>query len=182
MLGLIVFLILCLAVSGFGGTITATSFGTWYQVLEKPPFNPPDWVFALVWTTLHILMGIAAWRVWRLGRSETGRTALAVFAVQLVLNLAWSFLFFGLQRIGWGLVEIVVLFLAIIANAFMFWRIGRLAGMLFVPLPLGSLTRQYSMPLFGCSTLPSDRGPARILRGRHEKRVRWQPARYVEAA
>jgi benzodiazapine receptor len=59
-----VFIILCLAVSGVGAAITANSVDSWYQALEKPPFNPPDWVFAPVWTALYILMGIAAWRVW----------------------------------------------------------------------------------------------------------------------
>ena len=78
-------------------------------------------------------MGIAAWRVWRLGLSDAVRKALAIFVVQLGLNLAWSFLFFGLQRIDLALVEIVILLLVIIANTFMFWRIDRLAGVLFVP-------------------------------------------------
>jgi tryptophan-rich sensory protein len=132
-IGLLAFIILCLVVSGIGGAITATSVGTWYQTLEKPPFNPPDWVFAPVWTTLYILMAIAAWRVWR-GRSfEVMGKALAVFAVQLGLNLAWSFLFFGLQRIDLALVEIVILLCTIITNMVMFWRIDRPAGLLFGP-------------------------------------------------
>lgn len=131
--GLFAFIILCLAVSGIGGAITATSVDTWYQALEKPPFNPPDWVFAPVWTALYILMGIAAWRVWRLRSFDVTGKAFAVFAVQLGLNLAWSFLFFGLQRIDLALVEIVLLLCAIIANTIMFWRIDRLAGLLFVP-------------------------------------------------
>jgi tryptophan-rich sensory protein len=135
-IGLVVFLVLCLAVSGIGGAVTATSVSTWYQVLQKPPFNPPDWVFAPVWTALYVMMAIAGWRVWRCGRSEAGRLALAVFAVQLGLNLIWSFLFFGLREIGPALVEIVVLLLAIIANTVLFWRIDRLAGMLFVPYAL----------------------------------------------
>lgn len=130
--GLFAFIILCLAVSGIGGAITATSVDTWYQALEKPPFNPPDWVFAPVWTALYILMGIAAWRVWRLRSFDVTGKAFAVFAVQLGLNLAWSFLFFGLQRIDLALVEIVLLLCAIIANTIMFWRIDRLAGLLFV--------------------------------------------------
>ena len=133
LLGLFVFVILCLAVSGVGGAITATSVDTWYQALEKPPFNPPDWVFAPVWTALYILMGISAWRVWRLRSFEVTGKALAVFAAQLGLNLAWSFLFFGLQRIDLALVEIVILLCTIITNMVMFWRIDRLAGLLFVP-------------------------------------------------
>jgi tryptophan-rich sensory protein len=132
-LGLVVFLVLCLVVSGIGAAITATSVGTWYQALEKPPFNPPDWIFAPVWTTLYGLMAIAGWRVWRGPRFELTRQALTVFAVQLALNLAWSFIFFGLQQIGLALIEIVILLLAIIANTILFWRIDRWAGVLFVP-------------------------------------------------
>jgi len=133
LLGLFALIILCLAVSGIGGAITATSVDTWYRALVKPPFNPPDWVFAPVWTTLYILMGIAAWRVWRTRSFEATRTGFAVFSVQLCLNLAWSFLFFGLQRIDLALFEIVILLCAIITNTILFWRIERLAGLLFVP-------------------------------------------------
>jgi benzodiazapine receptor len=127
------FIILCLAVSAVGGAITATSVDTWYQALEKPPFNPPDWVFAPVWTALYILMGIAAWRVWRLRSFVNSGKALSTFAVQLGLNLAWSFLFFGLQRIDLALGEIFILLIAIIVNTIMFLRIDRLAGLMFVP-------------------------------------------------
>lgn len=132
-LGLVIFVALCLAVAAAGGAVTATSVETWYPALQKPPFNPPSWVFGPVWTTLYILMGIAGWRVWR-RRGFAGRPrALTLFAVQLALNLAWSFLFFGLQQIGLALVEILVLLLAIGATTILFWRIDRLAGMLFVP-------------------------------------------------
>ena len=133
LLGLIVFIIMCLAVSSVGGAITATSVDTWYQALEKPPFNPPDWVFAPVWSALYILMGVAAWRIWRLRSSKAHHNALSVFGLQLCLNLAWSFLFFGLQHIKLALVEIVILLIVIIINMIMFWRLERLAGLLFVP-------------------------------------------------
>lgn len=135
-IGLVLFLVLCLAVSGIGGAITATSVDTWYQSLQKPPFNPPDWIFAPVWTALYVMMAIAGWRVWRRVGIETRRSALAVFAVQLGLNLAWSLVFFGLQRIGLAFAEIVILLIAITANTIMFWRIDRLAGVLFVPYAL----------------------------------------------
>lgn len=135
-LGLAGFLVLCLVVSGIGATITATTVGTWYATLHKPPFNPPDWVFAPVWTTLYVLMAIAGWRVWRRARLEVTRKALTVFVVQLALNLAWSFIFFGLQQISLALVEIVILLLAIVANTILFWRIDRWAGALFVPYVL----------------------------------------------
>ena len=133
LVGLFAFIVICLIISGIGGTITASSVETWYQALEKPIFNPPDWVFAPVWTLLYIIMGIAAWRVWRLRSFEATGKALGFFALQLGFNLAWSFLFFGLQRIDLALVEIVILLVAIIVNAIMFRRIDRLAGLMFVP-------------------------------------------------
>lgn len=131
--GLAVFVALCLLVSGVGSAITATSVGTWYQALVKPPFNPPDRVFAPVWITLYLLMAVAGWRVWRRAGLGPARQALVVFAMQLGLNLAWSFLFFGLRRIDLALVEIVFLLVFIVANTVLFWRIDRMAGILFVP-------------------------------------------------
>ena len=133
LLGLGVFVALCAAVSVIGGAVTATSVTTWYQALEKPAFNPPDWLFPIVWTTLFAMIAVAGWRVWRRAPiAATGR-ALAVYAVQLGLNLGWSVLFFGFQRIGLALAEIVVLLLAIAANTVLFWRIDRWAGALLVP-------------------------------------------------
>ena len=134
--GLVGFVVLCLSVSAIGGAVTATSVDTWYQSLSKPPFNPPDWVFGPVWITLYIFMAIAAWRVWRAERFLMKRQALLAFFVQLGLNLAWSFIFFGAQRIGLALVEIVLLLAAIVVNAVLFWRIERLAGALLVPYVL----------------------------------------------
>lgn len=131
--GLAVFLLVCFAVSGIGAAITATSVGSWYQTLQKPSFNPPDWVFAPVWTTLYVLIAIAGWRAWRRAQTKATSIALAVFAAQLALNLAWSLIFFGLQQIALALVEIVILLLAIVANTILFWRIDRWAGVLFVP-------------------------------------------------
>lgn len=135
-LGLVLFLLLCLAVSGIGGAITATSVDTWYQALEKPPFNPPDWVFAPVWTLIYLLMAVAGWRIWRTPASAARGNALLLFAVQLVLNLVWSLVFFGFQQIGMALVEIATLLAAILANSIVFWRIDRAAGVLFVPYVL----------------------------------------------
>lgn len=131
--GLVLFLALCLAVSALGGAVTSTSVDTWYQALQKPFFNPPDWVFAPVWTTLYVLMAIAGWRVWRCPATEARRAALLLFALQLGLNLLWSVLFFGLQRIDLALVEIVLLLVAIAANTLSFWRIDAAAGALLVP-------------------------------------------------
>lgn len=131
--GFIAFLAPCLAVSAIGGAVTATSVGTWYQVLAKPAFNPPDWIFAPVWTGLFFMMALAGWRVWRRDGLREARAALTLFALQLALNLGWSILFFGLRSIGAALVEIIVLLLAILATTVVFWRRDRLAGMLFIP-------------------------------------------------
>ena len=133
LLGLVAFLFACFFVSAIGGLVTASSVGGWYATLDKPGFNPPDWVFAPVWTTLYALMAIAAWRVWRTEAAACRRHALIVFAVQLGLNLLWSILFFGLHRIGLALVEISLLLSAIAVCVVWFWRVERLAGWLLVP-------------------------------------------------
>ena len=130
---LAVFVVACLAVSAVGGAVTAASVGDWYADLDKPAFNPPDWVFAPVWTVLYLMMAVAGWRVWRRAGFRDARIALALFAAQLALNLAWSLLFFGWRRIDLALVDIVALLAVIISTTVAFWRIDRLAGLLFVP-------------------------------------------------
>lgn len=130
---LVLCLALCLGASGLGAVATASSVGTWYQALAKPSFNPPDAVFAPVWTALYIMMAVAVWRVWRRHGLKPARGAMALFALQLALNVAWSVLFFGLRLIGPALAEIVVLWLAIVATAIAFWRHDRLAGLLLLP-------------------------------------------------
>lgn len=131
--GLGAFLGLCLAVSAAGGWATAQSVGSWYQALHKPPFNPPDWVFAPVWTALYLMIAVAGWRVWRGCGLGGAAPAMTAYGAQLALNLGWSFLFFGGRMIGGALVEIVLLLAAILVNVAMFWRIDRAAGLLLVP-------------------------------------------------
>ena len=107
--------------------------GEWYAALNKPALNPPNWIFGPVWTGLYILMAIAAWLVWR-ERGAPGRAlALSAWLVQLLLNAAWSWLFFGLHRPGWAFAEIVLLFGAIVVTLVLFWRIRTLAGVLMLP-------------------------------------------------
>ena len=132
-LGLMAFLLACFVVSGLGALATATGVDGWYRTLVKPGFNPPDWVFAPVWTVLYLMMAIAAWRVWRTEAFVTRRYALTAFGVQLGLNLLWSILFFGLQQIGLALFEISLLLLSIAICILLFWRVERLAGWLLVP-------------------------------------------------
>lgn len=133
LLGLGAFVAVCLTISAIGGWVTAGSVGTWYRTLQKPVFNPPDWLFAPVWTLLYLMIALAGWRVWR-SRGLTGaRAGMTAYAAQLALNLAWSFLFFGGRMIGIALAEIVFLLGAIGVNAVLFWRTDRLAGWLLAP-------------------------------------------------
>ena len=127
------FLAVCLGVGALGSVATAESVRTWYPGLAKPPFNPPNWVFAPVWTTLYVLIAVAGWRVWRHRGFSGARAEFTAYAAQLALNLAWSFIFFGQHMIGVAAVEIGVLLAAIAVNAMLFWRIDRPAGWLLAP-------------------------------------------------
>jgi benzodiazapine receptor len=124
---------LCLAIGAIGGAVTSTSVDTWYRQLHKPSFNPPNWVFGPVWTTLYIAMAVAAWRVWRRTGIRGAPLAATLFGVQLALNLAWSILFFGFGRIGLALVDIVLLFFAIAGTAMAFRRVDPIAALLLLP-------------------------------------------------
>lgn len=125
-------LALVFAVAGIGGWVTAGSVQSWYPTLVKPGFNPPDWVFGPVWTTLYVLMGFAAWRVWS-RRDTLADPALALYGVQLALNLLWSILFFGLHAPGAALIDLVLLLAAILATFGAFKRVDRLAALCLVP-------------------------------------------------
>lgn len=124
------FIVVCLAVGGIAGFATAQSVQDWYPTLNKPSWTPPPWLFAPVWTTLYVMMAVAAWLVWTIG---SARAALALFFSQLLLNLAWSFLFFGARSPALGLIDIVLLWLAIAATIFAFSMKSRLAAFLMVP-------------------------------------------------
>ena len=105
----------------------------WYRTVMKPDWNPPNWVFGPVWTMLYVLMGISAWLIWRPDGFKKATLPLTLFAVQLVLNVAWSWLFFGMNQIGWAVVDIVLLWLAIAATAITFFRRSQPAGWLLLP-------------------------------------------------
>ncbi len=109
-------------------------FETWYPTLVKPAFTPPGWVFGPVWTVLYLLMGAAAFLVWQKGlRLRAVRVALVWFLIQLVLNALWSPVFFGLHRIGWALVVIVLLWAAIVITIRCFSRVSSAAALLLIP-------------------------------------------------
>lgn len=125
--------VICFAAAGIGGAFTATAVRTWYQEIEKPAWNPPDWVFGPVWTVLYFLMGVSVWLVWRAGGWSGARTALVLFGVQLMLNAIWSIIFFGAQSPGLAFVEIVFLWCAIVATIAAFWSHSTVAAGLLVP-------------------------------------------------
>lgn len=106
----------------------------WHAGLIKPPFNPPNWIFGPVWTTLYVLMAYAAFRIHRLPPSTAQRTALVLFYMQLALNMAWSWMFFYAQSPGLGLFNIVPQVILVVATATAFIRIDRIAGICLLPL------------------------------------------------
>ena len=132
-IGLVVFIVICLGVGGLGAIATTPEIAGWYKTLAKPTWNPPDSIFGPVWTTLFILMGIAAWLVWNRDGFKAAAMPLSLFATQLVLNVAWSWIFFGLHQPGWAFVEIIVLCLAIFATTVAFFRCSKIASWLLVP-------------------------------------------------
>jgi tryptophan-rich sensory protein len=133
LLGLIVLLIVCFAAAGIGGAVTTPKIPTWYTTLAKPSWNPPNWIFGPVWSTLYFCMAVAAWLVWRRDGFGQARMPLALFAVQLGLNVLWSCIFFSLERPGLAFAEVLILWAAIAATMMTFWNRSRLAGILFVP-------------------------------------------------
>jgi tryptophan-rich sensory protein len=132
--GTIISLILFIALSMSAGFIGSRfTPGDWYEGLEKPAWNPPNYLFGPVWTVLYILMGVAAWIVWTRGEGAGRGLAISVFTAQLALNALWSYLFFGIRRPGLAFIEIIALWLAICATIFLFWKVRRPAAVLLFP-------------------------------------------------
>jgi benzodiazapine receptor len=127
-------LIICVLgceVAGFIGSFATTpAIATWYAGLAKPEFNPPNWVFAPVWTLLYLLMGVALWLVWE---KRDGIAPIVVFLIQLALNIVWSFIFFGMHLPLWAFAEILILWLLILICTVQFWRRVTAAGILMLP-------------------------------------------------
>ncbi len=131
---LIVCLTATLGVGYLGSLYTTPAIDSWYAGLQKPSFNPPNWVFMPVWTVLYVLMAVAAFLIWRSAAPIAQKApALAAFAVQLGLNLLWSVLFFGLRKPAYALLEIVVLWAMIIVTMVLFNRVSRVAALLLTP-------------------------------------------------
>ena len=127
---LLVFVLLALLVGGSASLFTEPSIPIWYAALAKPSFNPPNWLFAPVWTTLYVLIGVAASRIWK--QTSFG-IEIGFWSAQLMLNFCWSAIFFSLHQIGAALLEMGTLWLAILATLVLFWRRDRIAGLLLIP-------------------------------------------------
>jgi len=132
-LALIAWVALSFMAPGLCAVLSINGPGDWYRGLNKPWFNPPDWIFGPVWTLLYCAMGVAAWLVWRKGSGQALVWALSLFMLQLVLNALWTPLFFGMHRPGVALLDIGALWLAIGVTALAFYPISRAAALLFVP-------------------------------------------------
>ncbi|UFH35999.1 TspO/MBR family protein [Flavobacterium acetivorans] len=132
---ILIVVVTCLAIGYFSGIVTRSSIETWYPTLIKPSFNPPNWVFAPVWSMLYIMMGVAAALVWDRMESdkEAVKRALLIFAIQLALNALWSYLFFGLHNPMLAGIEIVLLWLLIYETYIHFSKINKIAGYLILP-------------------------------------------------
>jgi len=125
----------CLVVGYLSGMVTRESITTWYPTLVKPVFNPPNWLFAPVWTILYLMMGLAGGLVWNKIESDEKNVKLAFkyFIIQLALNAVWSFIFFYLHNPFLAFVEIILLWLMIYEVYNQFKRIDKNAGLLFIP-------------------------------------------------
>ena len=134
-LKIILVVVLCVTIGYLSGMVTRDSITTWYPTLIKPIFNPPNWIFAPVWTLLYVMIGVSGGMIWNKLESDQAnvKSAFKLFIIQLALNALWSYLFFGLHNPFLALIEIIVLLLLIYDTYIAFKKIDKVAGMLLVP-------------------------------------------------
>ena len=131
---LIIAIALPLAAGAIGSSATFTGIDSWYTTLNKPSFNPPNWIFGPVWTTLYILMGISLYLIWQKGlKKEFIKNSFILFIVNLILNSFWSIAFFGLENPGLAFLVIIVLWIVILTLILRFYKINKLASYLLIP-------------------------------------------------
>ncbi|MEO5683025.1 MAG: TspO/MBR family protein [Chitinophagaceae bacterium] len=131
---LIISIVLAVGIGSLGGIFTAPEIQSWFLHLNKPAWNPPNWLFAPVWTSLYIMMGIAFYLVWKdPSNTDSKRWAIIIFIAQFALNFFWSYIFFRQHQMGWAFVEIVVLWVAILCTIIAFSKINKTAAWLLVP-------------------------------------------------
>ena len=130
---LVISLLLPLSVGAVAGMFTSQAVPTWYASLNRPSFSPPNWVFGPVWTSLYILLGISFFLIWKEKASKERDLAIKIFSIQMLLNFAWSFLFFYFNLIGVALIEIILLWISISLMIYLFYKIKPLAAYLNIP-------------------------------------------------
>jgi benzodiazapine receptor len=130
---LVISIILPLSAGAIAGMFTARAIPEWYTSLNQPSFNPPDWIFGPVWTTLYIIMGISFFLIWKLAAGKERNQAIGIFLLQLLLNFGWSFFFFYFNMIGLALIEIILLWSTIIFMLVRFYKLRPLAAYLNIP-------------------------------------------------
>jgi len=130
---LVVCILFTVGLGGVSGVVTVHEIPNWYAGLLKPSFNPPNSLFGPVWTILYMLMGISAWLIWKQLPSSARNKALFLFLIQFILNFCWSLIFFGMHQLGWALIELILMWLAILLTIFRFGRFSSLASWLLVP-------------------------------------------------
>jgi translocator protein len=130
---LIVSLLICQLAGVIGSLFTASSIPTWYATLNKPSFNPPNWIFAPVWISLYVLMGISFYLIWIKSDIPNFGLLMSVFIFQLVLNAFWTIIFFGLKSPLFAFIEIVVLWIAILFCIILFYKVSKISSVLLIP-------------------------------------------------
>lgn len=133
-LGVLGSILLVNIIGSIGAVFTSPAIPNWYSTLNRPSFTPPSWVFAPAWTLLFTLMGISLFLIWEKSiEAKESKIALLVFGIQLFFNVIWSILFFGLRAPGYAFAEILVLWIIILLNIVLFYKISKKAGLLLVP-------------------------------------------------
>jgi tryptophan-rich sensory protein len=130
---LILFILLCQLPGIIGSYFTVSSIPVWYAGLNKPWFNPPNFLFGPVWFTLYVMMGISLYMVWNANNNVSKKTAVIVFSVQLVLNALWSIIFFGMRNPGLAFIEIILLWVFILLSIIKFYHVSRKASYILIP-------------------------------------------------
>jgi tryptophan-rich sensory protein len=129
----LVSILLPISLGAIAGMFTSQAVPEWYATLNRPSFNPPNWIFGPVWTTLYILMGISFFLIWKQDAGKVRNRAILFFLLQLLLNFVWSFIFFYFNMIGLALVEIILLWISIVLMLVVFYKIKPIASYINIP-------------------------------------------------
>ena len=129
----VVSILMCQAAGTIGSLFTSSSIPTWYAMLNKPAFNPPNWIFAPVWIFLYILMGISFYLIWIKSDVPNFGFLLSAFLLQLVLNAFWTIIFFGLKSPLYAFIEIIILWIMILICIISFYPVSKAASILLIP-------------------------------------------------